>query len=127
MNGAWSVESLALLTGSILREALPAVGKMSKQSTSLHWAKSTTMPYSDLLIASVAIAILYVAYRTVHAIYHLYFHPLAKFPGPRAAVLSGDWLYRVSQEGNPEGTFAELHRAYGEYAQISRTSTPITC
>jgi hypothetical protein len=52
-------------------------------------------------------------YRFVRDIYRLRYHKLAKFPGPRAAAVSTDWLYKVSMEGDPEAEFARLHEAYG--------------
>jgi hypothetical protein len=63
---------------------------------------------------TIGTALLYITYRLVHAVYQLYFHPLAKFPGPRAAALSNDWVWRVSQGGAAEKVFAELHKTYSE-------------
>lgn len=52
------------------------------------------------------------------AIYNLYFHPLARFPGPRWAAASGWWKTYVEiykGESIVDRLF-ELHREYGEKA-----------
>ncbi|KAF2772316.1 cytochrome P450 [Teratosphaeria nubilosa] len=49
-------------------------------------------------------------------IYNLYFHPLHKFPGPRAAAISEGWLYALSRSGTQEPTFEQLHKDYNTRA-----------
>jgi hypothetical protein len=49
---------------------------------------------------------------TSRAIYLLYLHPLASFPGPRKAALSTWWVYGVSKTGRAEQTFEQLHKIY---------------
>jgi hypothetical protein len=67
-------------------------------------------------------------YKASQAIYRLYFHPLAGFPGPREAALSDTWLYKLSEIGQQEQEFERLHKKYGK-AQTSPTPhrcTPLT-
>ena len=52
-------------------------------------------------------------YKASQAIYRLYFHPLAGFPGPREAALSETWLYKLSEAGQQEQEFERLHKRYG--------------
>lgn len=47
-------------------------------------------------------------------IYRLWFHPLASFPGPKAAALSTEWLYRASLGKYIEETLDELHDKYSK-------------
>lgn len=55
-------------------------------------------------------------YKASQAVYRLYFHPLSKFPGPREAALSNDWLYKLSQTGQQEKEFERLHEKYRKAA-----------
>lgn len=72
---------------------------------------STTYHLAALSIAVTAILFIY---RLARNTYRIRYHPLAKFPGPRAAAISKGWLYRVSETGDPEAEFARLHEAYGK-------------
>ncbi|KAI4958932.1 hypothetical protein J4E86_002652 [Alternaria arbusti] len=49
----------------------------------------------------------------LRAVYLLYFHPLASFPGPYQAALSNWWQYSLSKTGQQEETLEQLHRSYG--------------
>lgn len=49
----------------------------------------------------------------LRAVYLLYFHPLASFPGPYQAALSNWWQYTLSKTGKQEETLDQLHKAYG--------------
>jgi len=48
-------------------------------------------------------------------IYRLYFHPLAKFPGPRLAAITRwyDYYWDVTKAGKYTFKIAELHKQYG--------------
>lgn len=73
------------------------------------------------------ILVLYAAYRGVLLVWRLRFHPLAKFPGPRAAAVSDRWLYALSKAGHPEAEFDKLHRDFGKKTsplESSRISVP---
>ncbi|KAL1631249.1 hypothetical protein SLS54_000008 [Diplodia seriata] len=64
---------------------------------------------SDYRILAVP-AILYTVFCTLQAVYRLYFHPLAKFRGPRVASISSSWLDKQADAGNPEEVFEKLHQ-----------------
>jgi hypothetical protein len=68
-------------------------------------------------------------YRFARDTYRLRYHRLAKFPGPRAAAVSKDWLYKISMEGDPEAEFARLHEAHGlsrlKSVVVSSSLTPL--
>ncbi|KAL9094343.1 MAG: hypothetical protein Q9165_003484 [Trypethelium subeluteriae] len=55
------------------------------------------------------------------AIYRLFLHPLAKFPGPRLAALTRwyEGYYDVIKNGQYEFKIQELHRIYGPIVRIS--------
>ncbi|PNP82140.1 hypothetical protein FNYG_04329 [Fusarium nygamai] len=72
---------------------------------------------NNLIIGFVVVsAATYFLYATVDRIYKLHFHPLAKFPGPKKACLSQEWLLRVSEQGSPEQVFEKLHEKYNSRA-----------
>ncbi|KAJ2990880.1 hypothetical protein NUW58_g2739 [Xylaria curta] len=62
------------------------------------------------------LALLYTFYRVFLGVYRVAFHPLAKFPGPRAAALSNAWQYALQKRGRGEIEFEKLHREYGTKA-----------
>lgn len=79
------------------------------------------IPSLDSMIASgrdsqlvwiALISVLSVGYLVARAVYLLYFHPLAAFPGPRKAALSTWWLYRIQTAGRAEQVFEKLHEKY---------------
>lgn len=58
----------------------------------------------------------YVVYFIALVIYRVFFHPLAKFPGPRraAATYLYEGYYDVIQNGQYTLKIAELHKEYGK-------------
>ncbi|RKK96205.1 hypothetical protein BFJ68_g14465 [Fusarium oxysporum] len=56
------------------------------------------------------------AWKICNAIYNLYFHPLAKFPGPREAAVSQNWIYKNSLDGRIEPLLEKLHQRYNSHA-----------
>lgn len=56
-----------------------------------------------------------VVYLISLAIYRLYFHPLARFPGPKLAALSKwyEFYYDVYLQGQFVFQLEELHKRYG--------------
>lgn len=67
-----------------------------------------------LSLIAVAISVLGL-YVLALAVYRLYFHKLAKFPGPKLAALSKwyEFYYEVYHEGRFVFKLQELHKIYG--------------
>jgi len=63
-----------------------------------------------------AFVTVFISYWVYNAIYNLYFHPLAKFPGPRWAAASylAEFYYDVLQGGQYFKKVIEMHEEYGE-------------
>lgn len=59
------------------------------------------------------------AWGLFRAVYLLYFHPLASFPGPYQAALSTWWLYALSKSGQTEEVLEHMHKKYSIYHQWS--------
>jgi cytochrome P450 len=53
------------------------------------------------------------------AIYRLYLHPLAKFPGPLLAKLTSLWIYREAYRGTEASTLAALHAKCGPIIRVA--------
>ncbi|KAJ1328957.1 benzoate 4-monooxygenase [Microdochium nivale] len=67
----------------------------------------TRVPTAISIAAAIA-----VIFWTVRGIYRVHLHPLSKFPGPRAAAWSHDWLFRQTLTDSPESTYEQLHKKY---------------
>jgi len=52
------------------------------------------------------------------ALYRVFFHPLARIPGPRLAALSNVWLARHARDGRMLGLGKRLHKAYGPMVRV---------
>jgi hypothetical protein len=73
-----------------------------------------TLSNSPLVVViALGLAISYVLYATITAVYRLYFHPLVNFPGPHEACRSKKWLLAQSKTGRAEEVFEKLHQNYG--------------
>jgi hypothetical protein len=72
----------------------------------------------ETLLARPLLALIgaYALYLLGLVIYRLYFHPLAKFPGPKYAVISRwhEFYYEVILKGQFTFKVQELHKQYGE-------------
>lgn len=64
----------------------------------------------------VVLAIVYIVYTVI---YRLYFHPLARFPGPKLAAITYwyEFYYDIVRRGQYTFKLRELHEKYGEFAQ----------
>jgi hypothetical protein len=54
-----------------------------------------------------------VVYSIGRALYNVFFHPLAKFPGPRLAAVSRIWLWYRESKGDMIEYMTEMHRIHG--------------
>ena len=61
-----------------------------------------------------ALAVIRVVYGII---YRLYFHPLAKFPGPKLATITYwyEFYYDIIRRGQFTFKLRELHEKYGEF------------
>jgi len=68
-----------------------------------------------------AFVTVFISYWVYNAIYNLYFHPLAKFPGPRWAAASylAEFYYDVLQGGQYFKKVIEMHEEYGPLVRIN--------
>lgn len=82
------------------------------------WAKSTLGDRSTLEICFYLVFFVS-AWGFFRAVYLLYFHPLASFPGPCKAALSTWWLYILSKSGQTEEVLERLHKKYSMYQPFS--------
>ncbi|KAI0552084.1 cytochrome P450 [Xylaria curta] len=53
------------------------------------------------------------------SVYSLYFHPLAKYPGPKLAAVSQVWFAWVWLSGHYPTTIQNAHRRYGKVVRIA--------
>ncbi|KAI9681735.1 MAG: hypothetical protein M1822_007087 [Bathelium mastoideum] len=81
-------------------------------SSSLHGLLS----FKWLLLAATFLGLTYVVGR---AIYNLYFHPLAKYPGPKLAAVTRLWWLRVQFSGKFPLVVHNLHLKHGEIIRVA--------
>lgn len=55
-----------------------------------------------------------VVYFIVRTVYNVFFHPLAKYPGPKLAAVSRIWLWSREMKGDLVEYMMELHRIHGK-------------
>jgi hypothetical protein len=53
------------------------------------------------------------SYALYKVVYNIYFHPLAKFPGPWFAVISNAWYAKNWPGGRWPFILEDLHKKYG--------------
>jgi hypothetical protein len=76
---------------------------------------SAILPTSTTLLILSGLAVAGVAYFAWSVVYNLYFHPLAKFPGPKlsAATKAYEFYFDVVKEGQFFNEIQRMHRVYG--------------
>jgi hypothetical protein len=79
------------------------------------------------MILFLALATGLVVYGLSLAIYRLFFHPLARFPGPRLTATTGWYETYFDLVKDKGGTFMyevdRMHEIYGQLPMPERTST----
>jgi hypothetical protein len=89
----------------------------------------------DSLTLFVSVLALPLGLLVLRTVYHLYFHPLSKFPGPKlaAATFLYEFYYDVVKSGMYIWEIERMHEKYGEYTdplstsiQASKNHTKIT-
>ena len=73
-----------------------------------------------LAMAVVALDLFFIYY-AITAVYRLFFHPLARFPGPKlaACILWYEFYYDVMLEGKWVWKIKEMHERYGPIVRIN--------
>ncbi|MCJ1245993.1 hypothetical protein MMC30_003197 [Trapelia coarctata] len=71
------------------------------------------LPLGAVVAGAISIYIL------ARCIYLLYFHPLAKFPGPKLAAISDLWYTYHWLSGHQHKTMVSLHQKYGDVARTA--------
>ncbi|CAJ2512815.1 Uu.00g009340.m01.CDS01 [Anthostomella pinea] len=73
-------------------------------------------PLAQVVFAHWAVAIVATVsfYASFRCFYNLYFHPAAKYPGPRLAAISNIWI-----TGKYPSVIAKAHEKYGDVVRIS--------
>jgi hypothetical protein len=83
-------------------------------------SESAIMDSLTLFVSLVALPLGLLAWRTV---YHLYFHPLSRFPGPKLAAATSlyEFYYDVIKSGMYIWEIERMHEKYGEYIDLMRS------
>ncbi|KAG6358760.1 hypothetical protein INS49_012279 [Diaporthe citri] len=73
------------------------------------------------MLAYYVLFLAFALYRLSKAIYNLYFHPLAKFPGPKLAAASHlyEFYWSVIRDGEFIWVLERLHKKYGPIVRIT--------
>ncbi|KAI1771929.1 cytochrome P450 [Hypoxylon cercidicola] len=73
----------------------------------------------NLLTAGIAAVFMGIIYWICWCVYCIWFHPLAKYPGPKAAAVSEIWFVWAWTTGRYPYILEEAHRKYGNVVRIS--------
>lgn len=78
-------------------------------------AKEEMAVWSYLLRGLSTLFLLWLTYLFVLVVYRLYFHPLARFPGPKYAAISRwhEYYHEVVRKGQFTFVVQEYHKKYG--------------
>src|ERR1700761_4503937 len=81
-----------------------------------------SLPSLSLYEVSLVGLTLWLLYLSIGGVYRLYFHPLAKFPGPKLAALTRwyEFYHDIIHQGCFIWKLQELHNQYG--ISLSRAS-----
>jgi hypothetical protein len=73
------------------------------------------LPTSPSLALLAVVLATSVGYCVVLSIYRLYFHPIARFPGPKLAALTRwyEFYYEIVKQGQMTFHIQDLHKKYG--------------
>ena len=79
------------------------------------------MAVASFAIVAYTTFVCWILYLTAGAIYRLYFHPLARFPGPKLAALTGwyEFYHDIVHRGRFLWKLSELQDRYGPIIRIS--------
>lgn len=82
----------------------------------------SSLPLGQSIVATI------VLYYVTVALYRLYLHPLARFPGPKWAAVTRlyEGYYDLYQSGQYTFKIAELHKQYGEEDSVPRSRIAFT-
>lgn len=89
-----------------------------------HFVDVVLSSFQEYSLTEGILILLYTAYllKTINLIiYRLYFHPLAKFPGPKWAAVSlwHEFYYNVWNRGQLIWELERMHRKYGMNFSLS--------
>ncbi|KAI1393512.1 cytochrome P450 [Hypoxylon trugodes] len=73
------------------------------------------------MLAYYILCVAFILYRLSKAIYNLYFHPLAKFPGPKLAAVSHvyEFYWSIVRDGEFIWEIERMHKKYGPIVRIT--------
>lgn len=76
---------------------------------------SAILPTSTTLLILTGLSAAWILYIAWSVIYNLYFHPLAKFPGPKitAATKAYEFYWDVIKQGQFFNEIQRMHEKYG--------------
>ncbi|KAK0737977.1 cytochrome P450-like protein [Schizothecium vesticola] len=72
-----------------------------------------------------ALAVAGLAYTAILVVYRLFFHPLAKYPGPFLAKLTDGYMLYHAWKGDRHLEFWRMHETYGQFVRFGPNSLSV--